>query len=65
MLHYYGDITGMELAEKARFYIPLYLQPDKSVVLVPFMDLERKRKRYVKFEKAEGVSGWIYTDMVD
>jgi hypothetical protein len=65
MLHYLGDITAMELSEKARFYIPIYEKPGESVCLVAYKDLQTNKKRYVKFEKLAGVSDWIFVDLVD
>lgn len=66
MLHYSGDITAMELAEQARkAQLKMYAVPGATVCLVPFMDLQKGKKRYVKFEKMPGVKGWIFVDLVD
>jgi hypothetical protein len=65
MLHYYGDITAMELSERARFYIPIYEKAGESVCLVAYRDLQTNRKRFVKFEKLAGVSEWVFVDLID
>lgn len=66
MLHYYGSRLALDLGEAARYLIPLYLplSKDKAKVFVAFHDLEQARKRYVKFEKVDGVE-WIFMDVCD
>lgn len=61
MLHYAGDITAMALGDKAKFYIHLY-ENGEDICLVPFIDLEKGRKRFVKFEKLASV--WCFVDLV-
>jgi hypothetical protein len=63
MLHYYGNQLAMELGQAAKFYITLYQKPGEQTVLVPFMDLSKNRKRFVKFELLAGV--WCFVDLVD
>jgi hypothetical protein len=65
MLHYYGDKLAMSLGQEAKFYIPLYQKPGEQTVLVPFIDLGKNRKRFVKFEKLAGISEWVFVDLID
>lgn len=63
MLHYYGDITAMELGNQARHLVYLYAKPGETTCKVPYIDLALNKRRYVKFEKLAGV--WCFTDLVD
>ena len=62
MLRYYGDITAMDLGEKAKFYIQIY-DNGSDTCLVPFIDLEKNRKRFVKFIQLN--NQWVFVDLVD
>jgi uncharacterized protein YkuJ len=63
MLHYYGNKLAMELGQAAKTYIPLYEKKGEEICKVAFFDLEKKRKRFVKFQKLEGQ--WVFVDLVD
>jgi len=65
MLHYSGDITGMQLALLARHYIWMYHKPGDEEVRVPFIDLVKRKRRYVKFVKDSNITEWIFIDLVD
>lgn len=63
MLHYYGSTLAMELGQAAKSYIHLYQVKDEEVCRVAFFDLEKNKKRYVKFELLAGQ--WCFVDLVD
>lgn len=64
MLHYSGDLMALELGKAAREpYIRLYHTPGMPVAFVPFFDLDKGRKRYVKYEWLAGQ--WVFVDVVD
>lgn len=63
MLHYSGDQLALELGEAAKFYIQLYERKGESICKVAFFDIEKGRKRFVKFELLAGQ--WVFVDLVD
>jgi len=63
MLHYLGDIEAHELGYQAKSYIFMYEKDGQDVCLVPYRDLEKRKKRFVKFEKM--LSQWVFVDLVD
>jgi hypothetical protein len=63
MLHYAGDIEAHELGEKGKFYLQLYARAGEPFAYVPFKDLERGRKRYIKYEWM--LDQWVYVDLVE
>jgi hypothetical protein len=63
MLHYAGDIEAHELGESAKSYLQLYARADDQTVYIPYQDLVKKRKRFIKFEKLN--DQWVFVDLVD
>jgi hypothetical protein len=65
MLHYYGDITAMDLSQQAKHMIWMYCKPGETTCKVPYIDLALNKRRYVLFEKIAGVSEWVFLDLTD
>jgi hypothetical protein len=63
MLHYYGDKLALELGDAAKRYIELYQKQGEEICKVAFFDLEKNRKRFVKFQLLAGV--WCFVDLTD
>lgn len=65
MLNYFGGQMALELGERAKSYLDIYAKAGAEYAFVPFRDLERGKKRWVKFQRMAGVDGWVYVDLVD
>ncbi len=63
MLHRGGQMEEWELEAAARGYIFMYAVTGEDVCLVPFKDLDKGRKRFVKFQKL--AEQWCFVDLVD
>ncbi|GAA4328518.1 hypothetical protein [Flaviaesturariibacter amylovorans] len=63
MIHFWGSLMAMGLGEKARERIWLYERPGQEFCLVPFWDMEKGRKRFVKFQRM--LDQWVFVDLVD
>ena len=63
MLHYTGDITALQLGQRAKEYLWMYGKQGSEFAYVPFMDLEKGRKRFVKFQWL--ADQWVFVDLVD
>lgn len=63
MLHYLGDQLALELGDAAKKYIPLYSKKGEEICKVAFFDLQKKKKRFVKFQLL--MENWVFVDLVD
>ena len=63
MLHYLGDAMAMELGHAAKRYLQLYAKKGADTAFVPFVDIDKGKKRYVKFMWLN--EQWVYVDIVD
>lgn len=63
MLHYAGDLTAFDLGQKAKEYLWMYAKPGKEFAYVPFMDVEKGKKRFVKFQTLN--DQWVFVDLVN
>jgi hypothetical protein len=63
MLHYSGDEMALELGAAGKKLIPLYAMKGAEFCLVPFMDVDERRKRFIKYQQVDGQ--WLFVDLVD
>jgi len=63
MLHYHGDQLALELGEAAKEYIKLYMEVNCEYVFVPFFDLSKNKRRFVKFTWLN--DQWVFVDLVE
>jgi len=60
MLHRDGDFEEWQLAEAARYYIPLYARSVTTTVFIPYKDVPSGKICYIKFEWLN--EQWVYVD---
>lgn len=63
MLHYEGDITAMELGREGLHYLWCYRKEGSNTAYVPYMDLVRGKKRFIKYGYLLGQ--WVFLDLVN
>lgn len=54
---------ALELGQRAKGYLSIYAKAGAEFAFVPFRDLEKGKKRWVKFQWLAGQ--WVYVDLVD